>query len=949
MSKPVKLTTTLGQMHAIHPVRSHSSHSHSPSRTPTSAEIDAVIAQAIANAPPPPPPPQQEVFETDLSVDVTRSVTPLMTNLLPSAVGADGRVNLFVGNLPYRVRWQDLKDLFRKAGTVLRADVSLGPDNRSRGYGTVLMGSREDAARAIDRYNGYTWQTRTLEVRPDRLPPEYEPQQTHMPHPIQHHNQHQHGHQNQHPQHHHNSRPGMFGFHSLPTGGHPYPLHGYLAPQGGGWEGGHGGRPPFPPSQGSGSGSHGLLMPGLGHSPAAPPMGLSGSSPVLSSQSPAAMFGSVSLPLSVQNTGPQPYPQLAASPLAGSLSAGTGPSSSINLAGGSESLTPFSHGSSPDPVVSHLRSTSPAPAMARTGSRPVSTNGQPLPGSSPATDVTNRAPAPGALGTLPQPPFAQPKAVVPPTGSTNEAGPRADTTGISPSISNRIPPVAAIPQLEGLAHQGMGLGPPETLHDRVIFVSNLPLSMQWQDLKDLLRPAGHIIRADVATDTDGRPRGFGTALFAAEADAARAVTMFDEREVGGNRIKAHLERQSRHDGTPSVHNGIGDNLTHADGQITPPHPLSIDAAPSASEGVQRNGIPPPIDTKPPTESTSRRPSATATAENSPAAKLPWSLNTSLQQQTPGRPANNGGHGLNHMTPGPHQHTPNFRQLHHPGPISMPSFPAIDHNNPLSPIGARGLPPMTPSMPGFVFNAYPETPPLHPHFMSPGLGPFSPGIPVSSPNAFGYNPFLNAAPGAPVNRYPAPPNQQGGSAALGTPTTQAFPNGPTPGTIHQYAGPPGQPLNISQTLSSGQGYFPPISTTAPDTPTPKLGPKSIPGVSPLNAQERLASNTDTELASKANRLRLDGHDGEDGQDKSLRPASTSDVRSKGRSNDNGTPESPVRRSASEVRGLGFAAGSGLPSAVVSGSGGRQSLDERRTLAPEFGVGNGNSERRASFHE
>jgi len=29
--------------------------------------------------------------------------------------------------------------------------VSLGPENRSRGYGTVLMGSREDAARAIGK------------------------------------------------------------------------------------------------------------------------------------------------------------------------------------------------------------------------------------------------------------------------------------------------------------------------------------------------------------------------------------------------------------------------------------------------------------------------------------------------------------------------------------------------------------------------------------------------------------------------------------------------------------------------------------------------------------------------------------------------------------------------------------------------------------------------------
>lgn len=53
--------------------------------------------------------------------------------------------------LPYRVRWQDLKDLFRKAGTVLRADVSLGPDNRSRGYGTVLLATAEDAGKATGK------------------------------------------------------------------------------------------------------------------------------------------------------------------------------------------------------------------------------------------------------------------------------------------------------------------------------------------------------------------------------------------------------------------------------------------------------------------------------------------------------------------------------------------------------------------------------------------------------------------------------------------------------------------------------------------------------------------------------------------------------------------------------------------------------------------------------
>jgi len=74
-----------------------------------------------------------------------------------------------ISQLPYRVRWQDLKDLFRRAGTVLRADVSLGPDNRSRGYGNVVLATAEDAGRAIDMLNGYCWQTRILEVRPDRF------------------------------------------------------------------------------------------------------------------------------------------------------------------------------------------------------------------------------------------------------------------------------------------------------------------------------------------------------------------------------------------------------------------------------------------------------------------------------------------------------------------------------------------------------------------------------------------------------------------------------------------------------------------------------------------------------------------------------------------------------------------------------------------------------------
>jgi len=47
-----------------------------------------------------------------------------------------------------------LKDLFRQAGTILRADVALGPDNRSRGFGTVVFATEADTERAAKMFNG---------------------------------------------------------------------------------------------------------------------------------------------------------------------------------------------------------------------------------------------------------------------------------------------------------------------------------------------------------------------------------------------------------------------------------------------------------------------------------------------------------------------------------------------------------------------------------------------------------------------------------------------------------------------------------------------------------------------------------------------------------------------------------------------------------------------------
>jgi RNA recognition motif-containing protein len=57
--------------------------------------------------------------------------------------------------LPFHCQWQDLKDLFRQAGKIIRADVALGQDGRSRGFGTVVYATEADAERAVLMFNGF--------------------------------------------------------------------------------------------------------------------------------------------------------------------------------------------------------------------------------------------------------------------------------------------------------------------------------------------------------------------------------------------------------------------------------------------------------------------------------------------------------------------------------------------------------------------------------------------------------------------------------------------------------------------------------------------------------------------------------------------------------------------------------------------------------------------------
>ena len=62
---------------------------------------------------------------------------------------------LYVGNLPYSFRDQDLQDSFSEFGTVNSAKVMMERDTgRSKGFGFVEMGSAQEASAAVEGLNG---------------------------------------------------------------------------------------------------------------------------------------------------------------------------------------------------------------------------------------------------------------------------------------------------------------------------------------------------------------------------------------------------------------------------------------------------------------------------------------------------------------------------------------------------------------------------------------------------------------------------------------------------------------------------------------------------------------------------------------------------------------------------------------------------------------------------
>lgn len=74
-------------------------------------------------------------------------------------------MNIYVGNLDYKVDEQDLMDVFTEYGTVTSAKVIKDQfTGKGKGFGFVEMENEEEAKKAIQELDGATYENRAMTV-----------------------------------------------------------------------------------------------------------------------------------------------------------------------------------------------------------------------------------------------------------------------------------------------------------------------------------------------------------------------------------------------------------------------------------------------------------------------------------------------------------------------------------------------------------------------------------------------------------------------------------------------------------------------------------------------------------------------------------------------------------------------------------------------------------------
>jgi RNA recognition motif-containing protein len=81
-------------------------------------------------------------------------------------------MNIYVGNLDFKVNEDDLKSIFEDYGTVSSSKIIVDKYNgRSKGFGFVIMDNADESNKAIRELNGSTLENREIvvnEARPSK-------------------------------------------------------------------------------------------------------------------------------------------------------------------------------------------------------------------------------------------------------------------------------------------------------------------------------------------------------------------------------------------------------------------------------------------------------------------------------------------------------------------------------------------------------------------------------------------------------------------------------------------------------------------------------------------------------------------------------------------------------------------------------------------------------------
>ena len=82
-------------------------------------------------------------------------------------------MNIYVGNLPYSISENDLRDMFAEFGEVAKANIIMDRDTgRSKGFGFVEMPDQSEAEAAIGKLNESEYEGRNMRVNEARPRPE---------------------------------------------------------------------------------------------------------------------------------------------------------------------------------------------------------------------------------------------------------------------------------------------------------------------------------------------------------------------------------------------------------------------------------------------------------------------------------------------------------------------------------------------------------------------------------------------------------------------------------------------------------------------------------------------------------------------------------------------------------------------------------------------------------